>query len=166
MHRQSIRFSNGLPDRSLRLPSQNLLAADLARGVLAPALSAGMFMQGGDEWSDDELDDVNDTLVVPMPTPQVLSGGGHSMCVRGLQSCLASTACRVALPARACSHHPHRPPCLTGWLALGLHRSFLAGLGTPQPRTARTAVQRTVREWHARATQSRASGVSAPGRVE
>jgi len=37
-----------------------------------------MFMDKND-WSDDDLEDVGDTLVVPMPTPQVLSGGGHSM---------------------------------------------------------------------------------------
>jgi len=32
-----------------------------------------MFMDKND-WSDDDLEDVGDTLVVPMPTPQVLSG--------------------------------------------------------------------------------------------
>ena len=41
---------------------------------LAPARAA-------DDWSDDELEDLGDTLVVPMsmvPTPQVLSSGGNS----------------------------------------------------------------------------------------
>jgi hypothetical protein len=45
-----------------------------------------MFMDKND-WSDDDLgDDVGDTLVVPMPTPQVLSGGGHSQYVPSLAS--------------------------------------------------------------------------------
>lgn len=47
-----------------------------------------MFMDKND-WSDDDLgDDVGDTLVVPMPTPQVLSGGGHSQYVPSL-ACLS-----------------------------------------------------------------------------
>ena len=36
-----------------------------------------MFMDKTD-WSDDDLEDVGDTLVVPMPTPQIINGA-HSM---------------------------------------------------------------------------------------
>ena len=48
--------------------------------MLPATPSTGAMFINREEWSEDELDDVEESIVVPMsniPTPQVLSGGSN-----------------------------------------------------------------------------------------
>ena len=72
-----------------------------------------MFMDKND-WSDDDLgDDVGDTLVVPMPTPQVLSSGGHSQYV--FRACLSDAPVPRLAGRRRCFVRPEGGPSGLPW---------------------------------------------------